>query len=180
MTLPENLNRYSLSAYLASLFGGAKCLDEKVTGGRVEPAVLSAYDMGLKMAGYHAFYLLTSNISPLLNTIVQLNHTTIMRVGQELGRSTGYGFGALHCEPIWAQFWSTGSSISRGFGTFGEIRPTPKGLKVGHFHSGIPTSPMTNFGRVRLTWSDRKMAQFGSPPAPLGRGILQDFPSGPP
>lgn len=44
--------RYSLSGYLTAALGGAKGLDQKVTGGRVEPAVLSAYDLGLKMAGY--------------------------------------------------------------------------------------------------------------------------------
>ena len=32
--------------------GAAQGLDQRVTGGKLEPAVLSAYDMGLQMVGY--------------------------------------------------------------------------------------------------------------------------------
>jgi|UniRef100_A0A7S4GAS6 hypothetical protein len=50
--LKEVDERFSLTQYCTSALGAAQGLDQRVTGGKLEPAVLSAYDMGLQMVGY--------------------------------------------------------------------------------------------------------------------------------
>jgi|EP00670_Eutreptiella_braarudii_P003369 hypothetical protein len=44
--------RYSMSQYCNSALGAVQGLDHRVTGGKVEPAMTSAYELGLQMLGY--------------------------------------------------------------------------------------------------------------------------------
>jgi len=45
-------NRWALSQYFTSVLNSLGSLDQRVTGGSVQPVVNSAYEMGLQMAGF--------------------------------------------------------------------------------------------------------------------------------
>lgn len=51
-TISDLDKRWSVSDYLAAALSSVMQLDQRITGGKVEPAMNSAYELGLQTAGY--------------------------------------------------------------------------------------------------------------------------------